>query len=57
MLIWSKNVGHYKLKQYKKFKGYIKMEKAIIKFGDIEIRRWQKRQKIHWCKRPFSIKI
>ena len=31
---------------------YIKMEKAIIKFGDIEIEK----QKLHQHKRPVSIK-
>ena len=36
VLIWIENVEHYKLKKYsKKLKVYIKMEKIIIKFGDI----------------------
>ena len=34
-------------------KAYIKMEKQLIKFGDIEI----KKQKPHQHKRPISIKI
>ena len=33
-------------------KAYIKMEKTIIKFGDIEIEK----QKFHQHKRPISIK-
>ena len=30
---------NHKLKNIKKFKVYIKMEKAIIKFGDIKIEK------------------
>ena len=32
---------------------YIKLERKIIKFGDIEI----KKQYLHQCKRPVNIKI
>ena len=42
----------YKLKNTKFLKAYIKMEKAIIKFGDIEFQE----QKIHLHKGPISIK-
>ena len=49
VMIWSKIVEHCK----KKFlKAYIKMEKTIIKFGDIEIQK----QKFHQYKGPISIK-
>ena len=52
MLIWLKKVEH-KLKKYKIFlKAYIKMEKTIIKFDDIEIEK----QKFHQHKRSTSIK-
>ena len=38
MLSWPKKLEHYKVKKYTIFlKGYIKMEKTIIEFGDIEI--------------------
>ena len=43
----------YKLKNTKFLKAYIKMEKAIIKFGDIEFQE----QKIHRHKGPMSIDI
>ena len=40
MLIWPKKVEHYKLKKIEKFlKTYMKIEKIIIKFGDIEIKK------------------
>ena len=42
---------NYKLKK-KLLKVYIKMEKSVIKVGDIEI----KKQKFHQNKRPISIK-
>ena len=44
---------HYKLKKnIKILKSYTKMEKTIIKFGDIEIRK----QKFHQHKEPIVIK-
>ena len=53
MLIYPKKLEHYKEKNYKNFlKAYIKMEKTIIKFGDIEIGK----QKFHQHKRLISIK-
>ena len=56
----KKKKKNYKLKKFlfevyikwKFLKKYIKMEKAIIKFGDTEI----KKQKLHRHKRPVSIK-
>ena len=43
---------NYKLKKLSKFlKPYMKMEKTIIKFGDIKI----KKQKFHQYKRPILI--
>ena len=49
VMIWSKIVEHCK----KNFlKAYIKIEKTIIKFGDIEIQK----QKFHQYKGPISIK-
>ena len=49
VMIWSKIVEHCK----KIFlKAYIKIEKTIIKFGDIEIQK----QKFHQYKGPISIK-
>ena len=41
MMIWLKKLEHYKYKIF--MKTYIKMEKTIIKFGDIEIEK----QKFH----------
>ena len=48
-----KKVENYKLKKIQKcLKLHIKMEKIVIKFGGIEI----KKQKFHQVKRPISIK-
>ena len=52
MLIWLEKVEHYKLKNTKILKSYLKMEKTVIKFGDIEIQK----QKFHQPKGPNSIK-
>ena len=54
MLVWPKKTEHYKIKKYNIFWKYIyiKTEKTVIRFGDIEIEK----QKFHQRKRPFSIK-
>ena len=52
MPIWLEKVEHYKLKNTKILKSYLKMEKTVIKFGDIEIQK----QKFHQHKGPISIK-
>ena len=40
MLIWTKKPEHHKVKKYEKFfKAYIKMEKTVLRFGDIEIEK------------------
>ena len=52
MQIWLKKVEHYKEIYVKLLKAYIKMEKTIIKFDDIEILR----QKFHQHKGPILVK-
>ena len=53
-MISLNKLEHYELKKYlTKLKIYIKMEKIIIKFGDIEIEK----QNFDQYKRPISIKI
>ena len=46
-----KKVKHYKLKEYKKFKPYIKMGKKVLKFDDTKIEEY----KFHQNKNPISI--
>ena len=54
MLVWPKKTEHNKIKKYNIFWKhiYIKTEKTIIRFGDIEIEK----QKFHQRKKPFSTK-
>ena len=53
-MISLNKLERYELKKYlTKLKIYIKMEKIIIKFGDIEIEK----QNFDQYKRPISIKI